>query len=220
MTTQATDSSDNYHRYREVKEKARGGFGGLSTSNVLVMVSVLGLLVVVSSAVTSCWVFMKKTPLHPSSSPTDQPSNSSREWQSLYFSELAEGHRQEPRGGEQEAREFGRAEIEEMDGMQLVEEDGGSGGSPGSDPCNIDETKNRRLMPYNAHSCISNEECTGQRVCTAFGWCRGKSLCGKNQLQKACKIIENTDFACQRDEQCRGARICSDSKLCEGLDQC
>ena len=96
MTTQATDMSDNYHRYRDVQEKPKGAFGGLSSMHPLVMISAVGMLVIVSSAVTSCWVFMKNTPMNPHpplrgpSAPTPGSTNSSREWQSLYFSELAE----------------------------------------------------------------------------------------------------------------------------------
>ena len=45
--------------------------------------------------------------------------------------------------------------------------------------CDIDETINRKLKPYKAHSCINSEECKGERQCTAFGWCRGKAMCNE-----------------------------------------
>ena len=84
--------------------------------------------------------------------------------------------------------------------------------------CDIDETKDRKLKPYKAHSCINSEECKGERQCTAFGWCRGKAMCNEYSKQAACLIFESQDMTCLGDYDCRGARFCGDFGYCEGQD--
>ena len=51
--------------------------------------------------------------------------------------------------------------------------------------CLIDENIrfNKNAQP---HSCMLSSECTGARICTSFGWCRGKKLCYDNEVKAAC----------------------------------
>lgn len=230
-STHYSEDNDCYRRYTEYKKQPSSAATSLSSlQNPFTILALLGALVIAAGA---CYwaaaVGSGPVGLLNVEGGGIARGNSSREWESLYFSELAD---QKMSKSKTEMDEKSILQSEDyvrkikvpaetmtvqmqLAGLQLASESGYV-----NPTCKIDETKDRQLPPYNAHSCITNNECTGERVCTAFGWCRGKSLCGKNQLKEACKIQEALDFKCEKDEQCRGARICSDSYLCEGLDSC
>lgn len=88
--------------------------------------------------------------------------------------------------------------------------------------CDVDETKN----PLGPHKCFVNSECTGMRICTTFGWCRGKAMCTDEERAEACDVTKHTDPTCKVDEDCLGARLCensilppgSETYLCEATD--
>ena len=45
--------------------------------------------------------------------------------------------------------------------------------------CQYDEAKNKR----GANKCTRNNECSGARTCSSFGWCQGASGCRQPDLQ-------------------------------------
>ena len=93
--------------------------------------------------------------------------------------------------------------------------------------CRVDETKAKKYGSQ-PHSCISDNECTGMRYCTSFGWCRGKTLCSPDKLKKACEVNEDVKSTmnelkygkkgCISDNDCKGQRLCDTGK-CSGEDQ-
>ena len=83
--------------------------------------------------------------------------------------------------------------------------------------CDIDELENK----FGAHQCLVSDECKGTRVCTTFGWCRGKTLCEEGSREAACKVVEAEGNVCQNDKDCQGERLCDDDlHTCDGPSRC
>lgn len=62
-----------------------------------------------------------------------------------------------------------------------------------------------------------SSECQGARICTSFGWCRGKVLCYDSEVKSACKVVEKK--TCKTDDDCYGSRLCDDyDGKCDGED--
>ena len=207
-----TDDNDNYHLFQDQKQKNRKQILAYLLSAFAITILAILLYSLLGDQIRS----PNKEIMPERGTPVSK--NSSRQWQSHYFTELVEEQNKKPNENSKDEQKEDKSLEQEKKRKKKEEED------KDLDPkCKIDESKERMLRPYNPHSCINTKECKGQRICTAFGWCRGKDLCGKNKLLEACKIKENTDFTCEDDKDCRGARICSDSSttnVCEGVDQC
>ena len=84
--------------------------------------------------------------------------------------------------------------------------------------CKIDESKRESEYGDQKHSCLSNADCRGSRYCTAFGWCRGKSLCTEEELKEACQINEDVKAVFNRVE--KGQKRCSSDYDCKGSKTC
>ena len=91
----------------------------------------------------------------------------------------------------------------------------------GDPDCTWDELKNK----WGPNMCLFDSECSGARICDAYGYCFGESGCPASASEAdACNYDESKNplgpNRCTYDTECAGARDCSAFGWCEGVSGC
>merc|ERR1719263_976824 len=83
--------------------------------------------------------------------------------------------------------------------------------------CKIDEREN----VFGAHRCRSNSHCEGNRTCSRYRWCQGRSGC---VVVPKCRVNEKKHVwgahRCRSNSDCEGKRTCSRYRWCQGVSGC